>query len=238
MLYSSFTSYPFTGQTISVLIFLHHPTSFVFQSNQQSMAKMLVQDLLPPGQYLFATLAITLCGIFLLTLTTHQRRSFLQYLHARISTFPRRRRVSSAKTPPHSISPENKVPNNGPPPVDYVEIFPPSSREALVKVAESWESGQRERMSPAPPCPNEFRDGLIPLITDFRECGPSTFTPMEISMEDIRALGDFPDYAGLSGVPLPTPYKEFKIEAAMPRPYRPFRWAYHQTMCISSSVVC
>lgn len=51
------------------------------------------------------------------------------------------------------------------------------------------------------------------------------------SVDEIKALEDFPDYAELSGVSLPTPYPEFDIEKALPRPYRPFRWAYHQTIC-------
>lgn len=51
-------------------------------------------------------------------------------------------------------------------------------------------------------------------------------------MEEIKALGDFPDYSKISGVLLPKAYKEFDIEKARPRPYRPFRWAYHQTMCM------
>ncbi|TKX27327.1 hypothetical protein C1H76_0164 [Elsinoe australis] len=52
-------------------------------------------------------------------------------------------------------------------------------------------------------------------------------------MSEIKALGDFPDYAKLSGVPLPTPYATFDIDTAKPRPYRPLRWAYHQTMSLN-----
>jgi hypothetical protein len=48
---------------------------------------------------------------------------------------------------------------------------------------------------------------------------------------EIAEYGDFPDYASLSGVPLPSEYKGFDITKALPRPYRPFRWVYHQTMC-------
>jgi hypothetical protein len=51
------------------------------------------------------------------------------------------------------------------------------------------------------------------------------------TLAEIAAYGPFPDYASLSGVPLPKPYPEFDIARALPRPYRPFRWAYHQTMC-------
>jgi hypothetical protein len=49
--------------------------------------------------------------------------------------------------------------------------------------------------------------------------------------EEIACYGDFPNYASLSNVPLPKPYEGFDIKMALPRPYRPFRWAYHQTMC-------
>lgn len=39
------------------------------------------------------------------------------------------------------------------------------------------------------------------------------------------------DYFKLSGVPPPTPLPDFDVDKAKARPYRPFRWAYHQTMC-------
>lgn len=198
------------------------------------MVEMLVQESFSSEQYLCATLGVTLCGIFLLVLNRRQRGNLLQYLYSWISTLPRGRRISSAKTPPRSVSPEKKVPNNKPPPVDFVDIFPPSSREALTEVSENLEQGCKERLSGGEVSPTAFKKGLIPFTADYRECGSSTYTPMEISIEEVRALGDFPDYAKLSGVPLPTPYKEFRIETALPRPYRPFRWSYHQTMCISS----
>ncbi|KAK2467056.1 hypothetical protein APHAL10511_001314 [Amanita phalloides] len=43
---------------------------------------------------------------------------------------------------------------------------------------------------------------------------------------------EWPDYAQLTGVPLPNPLVDFKIDDARPRPYRPFRWEYHQTMSL------
>lgn len=51
---------------------------------------------------------------------------------------------------------------------------------------------------------------------------------------EIAAFGRFPNYTKLcgEGARLPVEYPEFVIEKAMPRPYRPFRWAYHQTMCM------
>ncbi|KAJ9622706.1 hypothetical protein H2203_006357 [Taxawa tesnikishii (nom. ined.)] len=55
-------------------------------------------------------------------------------------------------------------------------------------------------------------------------------TPSGFTLEEVLMLGDFPDYAVLSGVPLPKAYPEFDIRTAKPRLYRPIRWAYHQTM--------
>ena len=143
----------------------------------------------------------------------------------------RGRRISTSKTPPRSLSPEKKVPNNGPPPVDYAVAFPPSRREALAKAAENLPPTQKAKLLGQEIDAAEFRENLIPFTADYKACGPSVYTPTEISVEEIKALGDFPDYAKLSGVSLPQPYTEFKIEQALPRPYRPFRWSYHQTMC-------
>lgn len=41
------------------------------------------------------------------------------------------------------------------------------------------------------------------------------------------------DYFELSGVPAPNPLPDFDIDTAKARPYRPFRWKYHQNMCTS-----
>ena len=40
-----------------------------------------------------------------------------------------------------------------------------------------------------------------------------------------------PDYSKLTGFPAPKPIHHFDIDIAEPRPYRPFRWEYYQTMC-------
>ena len=177
--------------------------------------------------FVAAALAVTLTSIFLLALSRSQRDTLLSYLYIK----DRGRRSSSSTTPPRSISPEKKLPPNAPSTGEYKDAFPPSSREALPRAAKGFPRAQQEKLQGLPVDQVEFRKGLIPFTADFRECGPSTYTPMEISMEEIQALGNFPDYAKLSGVPLPRPYKEFVIEKALPRPYRPFRWAYHQTMC-------
>ncbi|KAJ4488394.1 hypothetical protein J3R30DRAFT_3280163 [Lentinula aciculospora] len=40
------------------------------------------------------------------------------------------------------------------------------------------------------------------------------------------------DYYKLSGVPAPNPLPDFDVDKAKARPYRPFRWSYHQTMSL------
>ena len=149
----------------------------------------------------------------------------------------RGRRSSAANTPPRSLSPEKKVPNNSAPkPTEYVETFPPSQREALAKVAESLPEKQRESLGDLGFDEQTMVQSLMKFDDDYRKCNDSKYTVTGISVKEIKALGDFPDYAELSGVPLPDPYTEFDLAKAIPRPYRPFRWAYHQTMCKFSRI--
>lgn len=171
--------------------------------------------------------------VYFLVVPKRQREAITHQLSSALPFLPRGRRTSSSKTPPRSVSPEKKVPNNGPPPVEYKNIFPPSQRETLEKVIEGYDSPRKEKLLGGEIDDVEFRKNIIPLTANYKESGPSTYTPTGFSMEEVTALGDFPDYAELSGVPLPSPYKDFKIETAVARPYRPFRWAYHQTMCTS-----
>ncbi|KAA6411510.1 MAG: putative alpha-mannosyltransferase [Lasallia pustulata] len=174
-------------------------------------------------------IGIVLSNLALFVLSKSQRQSLFTW----ISTSPRGRRASTAKTPPRSLSPETKVPSNGPAPVAYNDIFPPSSREALAKAAATLPPAQRGKLKGLEVSQVEFKKNIIPWAANYQECGPSTYTPMEISIEEVKALGDFPDYAELSGVPLPEEYEEFDMEKAKSRPYRPFRWAYHQTMSLT-----
>lgn len=76
---------------------------------------------------------------------------------------------------------------------------------------------------------------ILPMTMDYQACQEDRYTPMGFSVQELRDLGDFPNYTVLSGVPMPQPYHEFDIDKALPRPYRPFRWPYHQTMCMTST---
>lgn len=150
-----------------------------------------------------------------------RRDIFLRRLHFH------RRRASGSNTPPRSLSPGKRQLEDIQNP-DYSDIFPPSRRQALGEIPGlASKLGKTTEQLVASPEKKE----CVPLTTELCDASKSMYTPCEFSVQEIEALGDFPDYATLSGVPLPQPYKEFDIKKAKPRPYRPFRWAYHQTMC-------
>jgi hypothetical protein len=169
--------------------------------------------------------AFILSTIVYLTLSKRQRDVLLKRFHFR------GRRASSASTPPRSFSPEKENLADPTSPPDYTDAFPPSTREAFVKLAESLPAMQRKKLLAQEFDEETFEKSIIPFEANYMECDTLTYTPTGLSTGEIKALGDFPDYAQLSGVPLPEPYKEFNIDTAKPRPYRPFRWNYHQTMC-------
>lgn len=146
----------------------------------------------------------------------------------------RRRRATGSLTPPRSLSPEKQgLPSNktsSEP--DYSETFPPSRREALADLPSDALKGpgkSAKELSQLPPnyekrVPSEEAWNFDKLADHVTATG--------FSLEEIKRLGDFPDYAALSGVPLPERYEGFDIAKAKARPFRPLRWAYHQTMCM------
>lgn len=138
----------------------------------------------------------------------------------------RGRKDSTARTPPRSISPDKKQANSTELPTSYNHALPPSRREALLQ-----QKGAVIRWKEVDE--SEMRQNILPMTADYRNSPDNLYTPTGFSVDDVRALGDFPDYATLSGVPLPQPYHEHQLAKALPRPYRPFRWSYHQTMCMS-----
>jgi hypothetical protein len=137
----------------------------------------------------------------------------------------RGRKDSTARTPPRSFSPEKETTAKSPTsPSNYTTSLPPQRRTTLADI----------KCSNAPytdVSEDEVYRNILPMSADYKSSPGNKYTPMGFSVDEVKALGDFPDYATLSGVPLPSPYPEFDIERALPRPYRPFRWAYHQTMC-------
>lgn len=107
----------------------------------------------------------------------------------------------------------------------YTAVFPPSQRHTLIKALPLAKSHADNQSARAPT--------LLEIGSDYRFASASTRLYSGFTVGDIRTLGCFPDYAILSGVPAPQPLQNFTIGAAQARPYRPFRWPYHQTMCKS-----
>ncbi|KAK8231770.1 hypothetical protein HDK77DRAFT_398693 [Phyllosticta capitalensis] len=143
-----------------------------------------------------------------------------------------RRRDSGASTPPRSLSPEKKPASNAGRP-DYSTTFPPSRRFVLAELDSA--STLSEKLGKPVHKLGEEPPKMVPQALDenILTTNRTVYTATGFSSDEIKALGDFPDYEKLSGVPLPKPYPEFDINKAKPRPYRPFRWAYHQTMSLS-----
>lgn len=156
----------------------------------------------------------------------------------------RRRRTSGASTPPRSFSPGSKslgaVDRKEPlqsaalsP--DFVKTFPPSRRSAILELAKT---ASPSILVGAEPSLDILQKDALPTSNSCNlEHNAAKYTPTGFSVAEIKALGDFPAYDVLSGVPLPEPYQNFDPERALPRPYRPFRWAYHQTMCKPHTVM-
>lgn len=153
--------------------------------------------------------------------------------------FRRRRLLPKLNTPSDSspaitlagrpTTPEKKYDNS--------TAFPPSRRFVLPQLAATVLGVNKNLLANAPPTVDLEPRNLLPLS---RACDAKNrlpkYTPTGFSTDEVLALGDFPAYDVLSGVPLPQPYQNFDPKRALPRPYRPLRWQYHQTMCTFSRI--
>ena len=173
-------------------------------------------------------IAVTVSSVALLAFKPKRRHVILD----RIGRYTRG--VQSSSTAPRSSSPEKRgvAPPNSQTQQSREDMFPPHRRETLAQLAPGSLNGpgkSAKELSEEPP-------DYTRLTPDNAVCNTDEFlhhtTATGFTVEEIRRLGDFPDYPTLSGVPLPNEYKEFDIRTAMPRPYRPYRWPYHQTMCM------
>lgn len=169
-----------------------------------------------------------------LLLNKRQREAVLNRLHFR------QRRASGASTPPRSISPTKDVKQSLPSKPDYRTAFPPSRRSVLPDLAATASASNKKILIGPEPSTDFLMTDPLPTTRSFALENPTPkYTPTGFSTAEIKAMGDFPDYSILSGVPLPKPYEQFDPAKALPRPYRPFRWAYHQTMCkFTASLEC
>jgi hypothetical protein len=165
-------------------------------------------------------------SVALLTVNKRQRDALLNRFDLQ------RRRASGASTPPRSFSPSRKSSLSITSNPDYYSTFPPSRRSMLPRLAEKVSPSNSTILSGTEPSLDFLLRDPLPTTHSYNiENDVPKYTPTGFSTAEIKSMGDFPAYDVLSGVPLPEPYEEFDPSKALPRPYRPFRWAYHQTMC-------
>lgn len=145
--------------------------------------------------------------------------------------YVRRRRTTASLTPPRSLSPEKHgLPSNRPE-LDFSNVFPPSRREALAKLFPDAITGPGRSIRQLSQMPPDYKKRLPSEEVWDADRFADHVTATGFTLEEIKRLGHFPDYAALGGVSLPREYEGFEISTARARPYRPLRWAYHQTMC-------
>lgn len=169
----------------------------------------------------FVGLVFAISTLIYITLNPKSRNVVFDRLR-----FPRLK-ANGALTPPGSVSPGKHAtsqPGND-------ELFPPHRRECLAELPSNSLRGPGKSAKELSQTPPDYTK----LTPDNAACNTDELlehtTATGFTVEEIRRLGDFPDYATLSGIPLPNAYKEFDIRTALPRPYRPYRWPYFQTMC-------
>lgn len=143
------------------------------------------------------------------------------------------RKASTSRTPPRSLSPEKKQSASQCATIaDYSNVLPASRREFMLAMNTEIPKTASKQISE-----EYLLIHLLPMTCHYEDAEDGLYTPTGFSIKEIKEMGDFPDYAALSGVPLPNVYSKFNIETALARPYRPFRWNYHQTMCMFYSKV-
>ncbi|KAK2748930.1 hypothetical protein FQN57_007213 [Myotisia sp. PD_48] len=143
-----------------------------------------------------------------------------------VDRFRGARKAYSASTPPPSVS-LPKLQTTLP---QYKNTLPPLRGEFLPRAPQDG-FGMAFRNNLV--TEEQVLNSILPLTTNYLTCKQAKYTTTGFSVADLKALGSFPNYSALSSVPLPQPYLEFDINKALPRPYRPFRWNYHQTMSLT-----
>ncbi|KAK3301721.1 uncharacterized protein B0T15DRAFT_544447 [Chaetomium strumarium] len=111
----------------------------------------------------------------------------------------------------------------------YLLDFPPSRRHVLARLPQ-FEMGAKPAAIPA----EVLRAQALPTTVGESNIRRDTYyTTTGLSTREVDLLGRFPDYALLSGVPHPEPCSpSWDISKAVFRPFRPFRWKYHQHMAL------
>ncbi|KAK4176799.1 hypothetical protein QBC36DRAFT_328519 [Triangularia setosa] len=123
------------------------------------------------------------------------------------------------------------IPAKKTPPPPHLYTFPPSRRHILSSFPqfEKFSVADQAEISP-----QVLQARALTTTSKVDLAVNNFYTPTGFSTQEIRSLvGRFPDYAVLSGVPYPEPVPaSWDIKKAIFRPFRPFRWNYHQHMAL------
>ncbi|KAI9659279.1 MAG: hypothetical protein M1821_001537 [Bathelium mastoideum] len=172
-------------------------------------------------------LVLVLLSVVYLILDQEQKKVLLGCL------FSSKDRVRTSTSPPRSLSPRDSAKKRPWGEETYEDVFPPSRRFALGDITTDLPERLGKSIEELVKSPPDSRIFCAPHDKPWGSLQQPAYTATGFSTEEIKALGDFPDYASLSGISAPQPYLDFQLSRALPRPYRPFRWAYHQTMSLT-----
>ncbi|KAK0704484.1 hypothetical protein B0H67DRAFT_603625 [Lasiosphaeris hirsuta] len=110
----------------------------------------------------------------------------------------------------------------------HILQFPPSRRHVLASLIKTERS-----LGDVEIPPETLKSKALPTIAKGDLGRDDQYTPTGFSAQEIRAIGRFPDYSILTGIRHPEPVSPtWDISKATFRPYRPFRWGYHQHMAL------
>ncbi|KAI8715134.1 hypothetical protein NCS52_01020400 [Fusarium sp. LHS14.1] len=107
---------------------------------------------------------------------------------------------------------------------DYSDVFPPPQRPVLSSLDSRFPHADQNVDT------SKLSRLVLGMNENYATASPERFIYSGFTIGEVFKLGDFPNYAALSEVPLPKPAEDFDIKTSPPRPYRPLRWPYHQTM--------
>ncbi|KAK3994277.1 hypothetical protein QBC44DRAFT_262383 [Cladorrhinum sp. PSN332] len=114
-----------------------------------------------------------------------------------------------------------------PPQLPHLLQFPPSRRHTLARFSQF-----EKHRGPSEIHPEILKSRALTTTRD-HDFQDNLYTPTGFSTQELGALGRFPDYSVLSGVPHPEPVSSsWDVSRAIFRPFRPFRWNYHQHMAL------
>ncbi|PQE12735.1 hrq family protein [Rutstroemia sp. NJR-2017a BBW] len=194
---------------------------------------MLESTMSIPGQWPIGLgIVVLLTTAIVLSYTQSGNKSLFSRLHIH------HRRASTSATPPRSLSPSKAGSEKLKAPAiktaSYLDTLPPSRRCTLPEVAKGLPPRFGAILTASNPSDDVISKNKLPMVHAYN-LGFETpkYTPTGFSTLELKAMGDFPAYDILTGVPLPRAYDGFDPVKARSRPYRPLRWQYHQTMSIT-----